>query len=212
MTYIQWEREFQKCIKSLPEQEKQEIIGYYRELYADKREEGLSDDEIIKNFGTPMLCAATIMMDNASDEKESSETEKKLPPTQKEKKASPENADTPRSRSRGRITVASVVGWFFLITLFLIPLAAVLVSVFSALAACTLVGGATAITGVILAIASPFSLFVGYTVLSALATLGAALVAIGIGIVIFEVFFIITKYFAFVCFKLCRCFFKRRVN
>lgn len=210
MTYNQWESELKKCLGSLPEKEKDEIIDYYREIYDDKREAGLSDGEIIENFGSPMSCAAKIMMESTTEEKKSSETENTAKPIEINKKDDTKNADA--SHSRGRIAVASVVGWFFLITLFLIPLAAVLFSALASLAACAVSGGAVAVCGVILAIASPLSLFIGYTPLSALATLGAALLAIGIGIVIFETFYILTKYFAFVCIKLCKYLFKRRVN
>ena len=207
MTYNQWESEFKKYLKSLPEKEKNEIIDYYREMYGDKRESGISDEEIIEAFGSPATCASKILTENTSEETEVKE-ENDIP---KKNEALEKFVAFCRSTPK-KINAASLVGWFFLITLFLIPLAAVLVSALASLGACVIVGGAVAISGVILAISSPVSLFIGYSALSALATFGAALVAIGLGIVIFEAFFILTKYFAFVSIKLCRYFFRRRVK
>ena len=210
MTYVQWESEFQKCIGSLPQKEKDEIIGYYREIYADKREAGLTDEEIIKNFGEPMLAAAKILMENNADEKDSQEAAADEPPVKEKKAEASAKPKAPAPRSNGKVTVAAVVGWFFLIILFIIPLAAVLFSAFAAVAAIMVAGFAIAVSGVVLTVASPFAFFLGYTGLGVLATLGAALTLVGVGIILFEIFYVITKYFAFACIKLVRYFLKRR--
>lgn len=210
MTYVQWESEFQKCIGSLPQKEKDEIIGYYREIYADKREAGLTDDEIIKNFGEPMLAAAKILMENSSEEVDTQEAAVDESPAEEKKTEDSPRPTSPAPRSSRKITVASVVGWFFLLILFIIPLAAVLFSAFASVAAVTVSGLAMAVSGVILAVASPFAFFLGYTGLAVLATLGAALTLVGVGIILFEIFYVITKYFAFACIKLVRYFLKRR--
>ncbi len=210
MTYVQWESEFEKCIGSLPKNEKDEIIGYYREIYADKREAGLSDEEIIKNFGEPMLAAAKILMENSTEEKDSKGAEAAEPSAEANKSEAPAKFKIPTPRFRGKITVASVVGWFFLIVLFAIPLAAVLISAFAALAALTASGLAIAVSGAALTVASPFAFFLGYTVPGVFATLGCALAMVGIGIILFEIFYVITKYFAFAFIRLFRYFLKRR--
>ena len=210
MTYAKWESEFQKCINSLPQKEKDEIIGYYREIYADKREAGLSDEEIIKNFGEPMLAAAKILMENAAEEKDSQEAEAEKPPVEEKKAEVPTKSDPTASRTGGKITVASVVGWFFLIILLIIPFVAVLFSALAAVASVMVAGFAIAVSGVVLTVASPFAFFLGYTGLGVLATLGAALAMVGVGIILFETFYIITKYFAFAYLKLVRYFLKRR--
>ena len=209
MTYMEWESEFQKCINSLPQKEKDEIIGYYREIYADKHEVGLSDEEIIKNFGEPMLAATKILMENSTEE-DGQEAEAEKPPVEEKKTKAPTKPDSPTPRINSKITVASVIGWFFLIILLIIPLAAVLFSAFAAVAAVTVSGLAIAVGGAVLTVASPFTFFLGYTGLGVLATIGGALAMVGVGIIIFEIFYVITKYFAFACLKLFRYFLERR--
>ncbi len=207
MTYIEWESEFKKCIKSIPEKEKDEIVGYYREMYSDRHEAGLSDEEIIKNFGEPMLCAAKILMENAAEEnggvrKEKSEATIKKPLSQKFKQTGVEYCK--------KISVSKIVGWFFLTVLFIIPLAAVVISAIAALASATVACAAASVSGGILAIASPFAFFLGYTGLGVLATAGAGLATAGVGLLLFEVFFFITKYSILPCVKILKHFFKRR--
>ena len=221
MTYIEWEAELERCLKSLPQEEVNEIISYYREMHGDKRDAGLSDEEIIKTFGEPMLCASKILMENAGEVEKADEQEKQKDEREKEEENKPpqkedavqaqkEEGQQAFSKSAPKVSVAKIVGWFFLAILFIIPLTAVVISVIAALASITVTGAALAVGGVILAIASPFAFFLGYTGLGVLATLGTALATVGIGLFLFVIFFVITKYSIFVCIKILKHFFKRR--
>lgn len=48
-------------LSQLPEEERQKQIGYYEELFADMREEGLSEEEIAEKLGSPKKAAEEIL-------------------------------------------------------------------------------------------------------------------------------------------------------
>ena len=60
MTYTKWESELKSLLAGLPEKEIEEATRYYSEIYGDKRDAGFSDEDIIKEFGTPEECAEKI--------------------------------------------------------------------------------------------------------------------------------------------------------
>ncbi|MBE6644264.1 MAG: DUF1700 domain-containing protein [Ruminococcaceae bacterium] len=214
MTYVEWEGELLKCLKNLPETEKHEIIDYYKEMYSDKRDAGLSDEEIIKNFGTPMSCAAKILMEHtAEDEKREDTNEEKSEEAKVEitaKKSKTDKRNDARSNYAASFSIAKIVGWFFLTVLFIIPFAAVIISAIAALGALTIAGIAAAVAGAIAVIASPFAFFFGYGGLGVLATAGAGVAAVGIGLIMFGVFYIITKYSVVSCIKIVKHLTERR--
>ena len=45
MKYIEWRDELEHFLGELDESERENIILYYGEMYADKRDEGLSEEE-----------------------------------------------------------------------------------------------------------------------------------------------------------------------
>ena len=48
-------------LSQLPEEERKKQIGYYEELFADMREEGLGDGEIAEKLGSPKKAAEEIL-------------------------------------------------------------------------------------------------------------------------------------------------------
>lgn len=65
MTYTKWESELKSLLAGLPENEIDEATRYYAEIYGDKRDAGFSDEDIIKEFGTPEECAEKIRTEAA---------------------------------------------------------------------------------------------------------------------------------------------------
>lgn len=53
MNYIEWKYKLQGEIALLSEDEQKTIISYYDELFTDKTDEGYSESEILKAFGSP---------------------------------------------------------------------------------------------------------------------------------------------------------------
>ena len=64
MTYIKWKDEVESYLGRLPEGEKQKVFSYFAEMYADKRDAGLSEESIIESFGAPYDVAQRILADS----------------------------------------------------------------------------------------------------------------------------------------------------
>jgi len=58
MNYEYWQKELASLLQNLSPDEAKEIIDYYKEIYDDKKDAGLSDDEILAEFGSPSECVA----------------------------------------------------------------------------------------------------------------------------------------------------------
>ena len=204
MTYQQWETTLLNYLKSQSKTEKDDIVSYYREMYNDKRDSGLPEDDIIAAFGDPMVCAARILKESGAEDeakgreanadetasappkKQSSFSETAIPVLNKIKNTAKETVSN--------LSVAKVVGWFFLTILVIIPLAAVLIGVIATLASLTIVGAAMAVGGVIGALASPLLFILDFTFSGVLIAAGGALITSGVGAVMFLIFYYITKY------------------
>ncbi len=70
MTYIKWKDEVESYLGNLSQEEKQKIFSYFSEMYADKRDAGKSEAQIIEEFGAPYDVAKRILEGN----KESADT------------------------------------------------------------------------------------------------------------------------------------------
>lgn len=65
MKYIQWRDELEGYLRDLPEEERQKIFAYFSEMYADKRDAGMSEREITAEFGAPYDVAQRILHENS---------------------------------------------------------------------------------------------------------------------------------------------------
>lgn len=61
MKYIEWQDEFKSYLSSLDNKERERILSYYAEMYADKRDSGLTEEEAIAEFGAPYDAAKKIL-------------------------------------------------------------------------------------------------------------------------------------------------------
>ena len=71
MTYNEWRDELKKNLLNVSEREKQRVLDYYAEAYADRREAGLSERQVIEDFGAPYDAAQRILLnfyDNSDEE------------------------------------------------------------------------------------------------------------------------------------------------
>lgn len=94
-TYKKWKKQLQKYISPLSKEEANAVLEYYDELYSDKKEEGLTEENILLSFGEPQVCALRILTD----------------------------ADKP-FKAKHTPSVVNYVGLFFLTVLLVLPLAA----------------------------------------------------------------------------------------
>lgn len=64
MTYIKWKDEVESYLVNLSYDEKQKIFSYFSEMYADKRDAGKSEEQIIEEFGAPYDVAKKILSES----------------------------------------------------------------------------------------------------------------------------------------------------
>jgi uncharacterized membrane protein len=76
MTKFEWDRQLKKGIASLPDTEQMRVVDFYNELFADKLELNMREEEIIAEFGNPMDVANRLIVDYYSDSKSQSGKER----------------------------------------------------------------------------------------------------------------------------------------
>ena len=67
MTYNEWRDELKNNLLSVSETERRRVLDYYAEAYADRRDAGFSEREIIAEFGAPYDAAQRILNDSDDD-------------------------------------------------------------------------------------------------------------------------------------------------
>ena len=67
MNYNEWRDELKSNLLCVSENERRRVLDYYAEAYADRREAGFSEKEIIDDFGAPYDAAQRILADNKSE-------------------------------------------------------------------------------------------------------------------------------------------------
>ena len=209
MTYKEWESELSGYLTGVPEGELEKIKEYYREMYSDRSEGGMSDEKILAEFGEAKLCAAKILMESGEEEaKEERVNKEATEQSYKDGQEARQNR-TPMSKINLReklrgVSVSKIVGWFFLFILVVIPIAAIAVSVVAAFAATTVGCAAGVLGSIVIAICAPFVSGIAMGGANAAATTGIALAAAGVCTLLAISFFFITKYSVFVCIKIAK--------
>ncbi len=158
MTYKEWENCLVEELKGLPTAECLKITDYYKEMYGDRLDAGMSEDAILAEFGSPKACAEKILAENATE-------------IGAKTSATTKNTSTRAGQKIKNIILAVLFSVFAGI-----PLAAVLVSIVVAL-------GSVCISGTAGIVASLVYLFIGpFTATGAgiAAHIGMAIGAIGI--------------------------------
>ena len=193
MTYEQWEAKLKEHLADASEEEINEAVGYYKEIYSDKKDAGLSDEEILREFGTPEDCAGRI---SVYDEPENNAKEAELP-TEKE-------FGLKDFMTKFKVPfTTSVVGAVFFAIFITIPLFAVLLGGISAFAAVALGGAGLALFGVGGIVLSVIQIFIsGGFAKEVFAMFGMGVASIGAGILLTISFFFITKYSVIFSYKL----------
>ena len=65
MTYNEWRDELKNNLLTVSDTERRRVLDYYAEAYADRREAGFSEREIIEGFGAPYDAAQRILSENS---------------------------------------------------------------------------------------------------------------------------------------------------
>ena len=180
MTYRQWEKAFRKRLSRLPKEERERALGYYAELYGDKLDAGVSESEIVREFGDPKAAADKII-------EESAET-------------ASAQGKTVRARTAGD-TAARAAAAVLLFLFVGLPLLAVVFCLAVAGAALFLSGFAVILAGVAYVVYFLVQLCMfggaGYA-----AQIGIGLAAAGVGALLVPLFLYCTKWLFIACGKI----------
>ena len=179
-----WERRFLKALKSLPKEERYSALSYYQELYDDKAETGILEEEILREFGEPERCAYRILLGEEN-------TESVTPPSVPYAKS---------ARQMRTYSVAEIVGLIFVGLILLLPLACVALALVLSFGAFCVSGVAVAVAGVAYVIGSPFRFLASGGVAIA-ANVAIGITAIGVGLLLFVGFYYATKWTALAAYR-----------
>ena len=183
MTWKKWSRALKRFLSPLPRSERQTIVAYYREMFEDKLDFGLTEQEILAEFGSAQACAGRMIAES------SIEQENPIPasnPFVREYKVKPLK----------RPSVGVIVGMVFFTLLLVIPIVAVWISVIASFAAVGVACIAVALAGLVFPFLTPFYPMLGFTGVAFTANLGLFLASAGAGLMLSIVFFYATKYTA----------------
>ena len=67
MTYNEWRDELKNNLLTVTDSERRRVLDYYAEAYADRREAGFTEREIIEGFGAPYDAAQRILNEGSDD-------------------------------------------------------------------------------------------------------------------------------------------------
>lgn len=168
MTYKEWEKKLLKYLTPLPKEERDAAVEYYREMYGDKLDAGEPTEKILQEFGEPRACAERILNENGKT--------------------------LPKSSFLGEVSVAWLVGMFFLTALLILPLLAVAISIIAAFASAVVAGAACAVGGAMYVVYSPFMALTGLGFGAVIAHMGVGFALCGVGALLFAAFIPLTKY------------------
>lgn len=79
MTYTEWRDELKNNLLSVSESERRRVLEYYAEAYADRRDAGFSEQEIVAQFGAPYDAAKRILSEEDGKEEPVAETPQPAP-------------------------------------------------------------------------------------------------------------------------------------
>ncbi len=192
MTYNEWRDELKSNLLCVSDGERRRVLDYYAEAYADRREAGFSEREIIDEFGAPYDAAQRILNENADDE-----------PTKKAQNGQQQPSPAPAVREEKReekkteqkaTAPQKNYGWVFVLLciIFCVPLFGLIMGMVGiTIGLCTapfaLVASGAATMG------SSIGVMISGDISYGLYMLGAGFVALGLGIILFPLLFKIVK-------------------
>ena len=128
MTYNDWVDQLKNNLLSVSEAERQKVLDYYAEAYADRRAAGFSESEIIAGFGAPYDAAQAILENEtessgtSSGGTHSSHTPPSTPPpTPPSSRRAGASAERVKHRTNVGVIIGVIIGsiiilglaWFF---------------------------------------------------------------------------------------------------
>ena len=196
MTYTEWRDELKSNLLCVSENERRRVLEYYAEAYADRREAGFSEREIIEEFGAPYDAAQRILNeDDRGDYEAPQRRGKRAAPEQDEYFDEPPARSCPRNNqseqkcenNAATKTQRGKTSWVFvaLCIIFAIPIFSIIISLCAMTAATIIAPFAILIAGI-----GEVGLGVGVIfsdVLEGLMRVGFGLILFGIGVILISI-------------------------
>ena len=207
MTYNEWRDELKSNLLSVSESERFRVLDYYAEAYADRREAGFSEREIIQEFGAPYDAAQRILSENKGGEYSPPPT----PGDSKGKRSAPPPSydyygDAPPYQSNAPVRVRTDYTWVFILLciLFAGPIFGLIMSMIGITIGFCVAPVAIIGSGVAMAVSAVGLMLTG-SVAYGFILCGAGVVVIGVGVALCPLFFklvtlmwtLFKKFFAF---------------
>ena len=194
MTYNEWRDELKSNLLSVSEGERRKVLDYYAEAYADRREAGFSEREIIEDFGAPYDAAQRILAENRGDEYSYEPTEPRKDKKREEKRKesysppppqydSPPAYSNPSSERSDRAVIFILLCIIFAGPLFGLIMAMVGITIGFCVAPVAVIGSGVAIAG------SSFGIMIGGNIAYGFIALGVGVIVIGVGVMLCSLFF-----------------------
>ncbi len=209
MTYTEWRDELKSNLLCVSESERRRVLEYYAEAYADRREAGFTEREIIADFGAPYDAAQRILGGDAYEapqREERREVPKRDEPVRDEYFSEPpapprpavyreepkRNAEREKEKKQTKKVKTS---WVFILLciIFAIPVFAIIMALSAITVAAFLAPFIVLIAGIgeiALGVGAMFT-----SILEGLIRVGFGLVLFGIGVILISVLPRIAKLF-----------------
>ena len=193
MKYNEWRDELKSNLLSVTEAERRRVLDYYAEAYADRREAGFSEREIIDEFGAPYDAAQRILNESVDEEpvtktQPTKEKPQDKPATVIREEKHEDTPPPPKPKKRENY------GWLFVLLciIFCVPLFGLImgmvgITIGFCVAPFALVGSGA------VAIGTSIGMIIGGDIAYGCYTLGGGLIAFGLGIIAFPLLYKLVK-------------------
>ncbi len=206
MKYNEWRDELKSNLLCVSESERRRVLDYYAEAYADRRDAGFTEREIIDDFGAPYDAAQRILAESgeyfeASAPREPSREERKRERREEKRYEERERREEKRQedyycpppqpapvKQRGDYT------WIFVLLciIFAVPIFIVVIGMIGITVGFCVAPFAVLISGVVSIGAGVGALFVD--VYYGVTAIGAGLIVFGVSLILMPLFFQLVKW------------------
>lgn len=187
MTKNEWIAELKKNTEKLPSEEQNKILEYYEELFSDKTESGMDEEEIINEFGNPRDVAEKLLNESSAEEEKTAAPQENIKDgntssDSKKTEEKPKEEYKPPVYEKKKRSTGSTLAFITLLLLFGFVGLGILIAVWAVILSVVVVGASAAFAGIV-------QFFVSFTLFNsgigaALAQLGISIFAAGIGFII----------------------------
>lgn len=197
MTYNEWKDELKSNLLSVSAEERRRVCDYYAEAYADRREAGFSEREIIEEFGAPYDAAQRILCERDEGEeaqtREKGDFEKKTdngrdtffdPPEREEAGQEKPRREKPQKAEREASSVAGTLLFVLLCVVLWAPIFSMFMVCFGITVALGVLPVAL-LAGGVGSFCATIAALTGGAGIAALTAFGTGLAAIGSGLILF---------------------------